>query len=131
MRSKTFVSAILTTLVYRTGAAGAGKVGPDRLLANGQCFRWRPDPAHKAAPASAEHWQGIVAGHVVWLSRKPAGEGVPTDTFTFRVSDGEFTASAVVTVNILPGISGYCNASVAIPTKRSGCAAHHSEIFWF
>jgi len=30
--------AILTTLVYRTGAAGAGRAGPDRLLANGQCF---------------------------------------------------------------------------------------------
>jgi len=30
--------AILTTLVYRTGAAGAGRVRPDRLLANGQCF---------------------------------------------------------------------------------------------
>ena len=30
--------AMLTTLVYRTGAAGAGRVRPDRLLANGQCF---------------------------------------------------------------------------------------------
>ena len=30
--------AILTTLVYRTGAPGAGRAGPDRLLANGQCF---------------------------------------------------------------------------------------------
>jgi dolichol-phosphate mannosyltransferase len=30
--------AILTTLVYRTGAAGAGRVRPARLLANGQCF---------------------------------------------------------------------------------------------
>ena len=30
--------AILTTLVYRTGAAGAGHVRPARLLANGQCF---------------------------------------------------------------------------------------------
>ena len=30
--------AILTTLVYRTGAAGSGRVKPNRLLANGQCF---------------------------------------------------------------------------------------------
>ncbi|HUQ80605.1 MAG TPA: glycosyltransferase family 2 protein, partial [Gemmatimonadaceae bacterium] len=30
--------AILTTLVYRTGAAGAARVRPDQLLANGQCF---------------------------------------------------------------------------------------------
>jgi dolichol-phosphate mannosyltransferase len=30
--------AILTTLVYRTGAAGASRVRPDQLLANGQCF---------------------------------------------------------------------------------------------
>ena len=30
--------ALLTTLVYRTGAAGAGQVAPGRLLANGQCF---------------------------------------------------------------------------------------------
>jgi len=30
--------AILTTLLYRTGAAGAGRVRPDRVLANGQCF---------------------------------------------------------------------------------------------
>jgi len=30
--------AILTTLVYRTGATGVGRVRPDRLLANGQCF---------------------------------------------------------------------------------------------
>jgi dolichol-phosphate mannosyltransferase len=30
--------AMLTTLVYRTGAAGARESGPERLLANGQCF---------------------------------------------------------------------------------------------
>lgn len=30
--------ALLTTLVYRTGAAGAAVVRPDRVLANGQCF---------------------------------------------------------------------------------------------
>ena len=30
--------ALLTTLVYRTGAAGAGGAAPGRLLANGQCF---------------------------------------------------------------------------------------------
>lgn len=30
--------ALLTTLVYRTGAAGAGRVRPERVLANGQCF---------------------------------------------------------------------------------------------
>ena len=30
--------AMLTTLVYRTGAAGAPDTRPDRLLANGQCF---------------------------------------------------------------------------------------------
>jgi dolichol-phosphate mannosyltransferase len=30
--------ALLTSLVYRTGAAGAGGVAPGRLLANGQCF---------------------------------------------------------------------------------------------
>lgn len=30
--------ALLVTLVYRTGAAGAGRVRPDRVLANGQCF---------------------------------------------------------------------------------------------
>jgi dolichol-phosphate mannosyltransferase len=30
--------AILATLVYRTGAAGAGRVNPRRLLANGQCY---------------------------------------------------------------------------------------------
>jgi dolichol-phosphate mannosyltransferase len=35
--------ALLTTLVYRTGAAGAGRVRPDRLLANGQCFLARAD----------------------------------------------------------------------------------------
>jgi dolichol-phosphate mannosyltransferase len=30
--------ALLTSLVYRTGVAGAGRVAPSRLLANGQCF---------------------------------------------------------------------------------------------
>jgi dolichol-phosphate mannosyltransferase len=30
--------ALLTSLVYRTAAAGAGRVAPSRLLANGQCF---------------------------------------------------------------------------------------------
>jgi dolichol-phosphate mannosyltransferase len=30
--------AILTTLIYRTGAAGGAGARPDRLLANGQCF---------------------------------------------------------------------------------------------
>ena len=35
--------ALLATLVYRTGAAGAGRVRPDRLLANGQCFLARAD----------------------------------------------------------------------------------------
>ena len=30
--------AILTTLVYRAGAVGAGRARPNRLLANGQCF---------------------------------------------------------------------------------------------
>jgi dolichol-phosphate mannosyltransferase len=30
--------ALLTSLVYRTGAAGAGRIAPNRLLANGQCF---------------------------------------------------------------------------------------------
>jgi dolichol-phosphate mannosyltransferase len=30
--------ALLTTLVFRTGAAGATEVAPNRLLANGQCF---------------------------------------------------------------------------------------------
>jgi dolichol-phosphate mannosyltransferase len=30
--------AILTTLVYRTGAAGGRRVRPNRVLANGQCF---------------------------------------------------------------------------------------------
>jgi dolichol-phosphate mannosyltransferase len=30
--------SLLTTLVFRTGAAGATEVAPNRLLANGQCF---------------------------------------------------------------------------------------------
>ncbi len=30
--------AILTTLIYRTGAAGGQGTAPDRVLANGQCF---------------------------------------------------------------------------------------------
>jgi len=33
--------ALLTTLVYRTGAAGGRHVRPDRVLANGQCFLTR------------------------------------------------------------------------------------------
>jgi dolichol-phosphate mannosyltransferase len=33
--------AMLTTLVYRCGAAGAAQAPPDRVLANGQCFMVR------------------------------------------------------------------------------------------
>jgi dolichol-phosphate mannosyltransferase len=35
--------ALLMTLVYRTGVTGAGRVRPERLLANGQCFLARAD----------------------------------------------------------------------------------------
>ena len=35
--------ALLMTLVYRTGAAGASRVPPEKLLANGQCFLARAD----------------------------------------------------------------------------------------
>lgn len=46
--------AILTTLVYRTGAAGGQGTAPDRVLANGQCFLARRaalDAAGGYAPA--------------------------------------------------------------------------------
>jgi N-glycosylase/DNA lyase len=61
-----------------TGAPGegnfrypAGMLHLEYTLANGQCFRWRRDPAKKGAPAGEEHWQGIVAGRVIWLARAP------------------------------------------------------------
>jgi N-glycosylase/DNA lyase len=64
----------------------AGLLHLERTFANGQCFRWRPDPARKAAPPGEEHWQGIVAGRVIWLGRVPAAVDAPDDTFHFRVA---------------------------------------------
>src|SRR5437764_15434042 len=55
----------------------AGTLHLEYTLANGQCFRWRRDPAVKAAPAGSEHWQGIAGGRVIWLARYP------------QVADGE------------------------------------------
>ena len=60
----------------------AGALHLERTLANGQCFRWRRDPARKAAPPGEEHWQGIVGDRVVWLSRYP---GATADRLAFRL----------------------------------------------
>jgi N-glycosylase/DNA lyase len=72
----------------------AGLLHLERTFANGQCFRWRPDPARKGAPPGEEHWQGIVAGRVIWLGRVPAAEGEGDDTFTFRVAPSLGSAEA-------------------------------------
>src|SRR5437667_441218 len=52
----------------------------------------RRDPGVKAAPAGEEHWQGIVAGRVVWLARYP-GVGQSSaldgeDVIRWRVQPG-------------------------------------------
>jgi N-glycosylase/DNA lyase len=72
----------------------AGLLHLERTFANGQCFRWRPDPARKGAPAGEEHWQGIVEGRVIWLSRLPAAPDTPDDTFRFRVAPSRGTPEA-------------------------------------
>jgi len=60
--------AILTTLVYRTGAAGGQGTAPDRVLANGQCFLARRavlDAAGGYAPARASFSDDVtLARHV-------------------------------------------------------------------
>ena len=64
---------MLLTLVYRHGAVGSEPVGPDRLMANGQCFLARRAVllAHGGyAPARAS-WADDVA-----LARYLAGRGV-------------------------------------------------------
>ncbi|MGI8587556.1 MAG: DNA glycosylase [Chloroflexia bacterium] len=62
----------------------AGTLHLERTLANGQCFRWRRDPAHKAVPAGEEYWQGIARGRVVWLGRVPGAEE-GADRITYRL----------------------------------------------
>ena len=64
--------AILTTLVYRTGAAGVGRIRPDRLLANGQCFLARASVLAEGggyAPARASFSDDVT------LVRDYAGRG--------------------------------------------------------
>jgi dolichol-phosphate mannosyltransferase len=60
--------AILTTLVFRTGAAGGQGTAPDRVLANGQCFLARRavlDAAGGYAPARASFSDDVtLARHV-------------------------------------------------------------------
>src|SRR6476659_3838675 len=62
----------------------AGLLHLERTLANGHCFRWRRDPAHKNPPPGEEHWQGIVGGRVVWLGRYPGADG-GDDRIAYRV----------------------------------------------
>ena len=66
-----------------TYPAGLLRLTP--TFANGQCFRWRPDPARKDAPPGEESWQGLAAGRVIWL-RRAASEDAAQDTFHFRVA---------------------------------------------
>ncbi len=60
----------------------AGELHLERTLANGQCFRWRRDPAGQATTPGAEHWHGIVGARVVWLARIPGAEW---DTLRYRI----------------------------------------------
>ncbi|HUS14016.1 MAG TPA: DNA glycosylase [Chloroflexia bacterium] len=84
-----------------TTAAGAGSfllpagtLHLERTLANGQCFRWRRNPAQKSAPAGEEHWLGIVSDRVLALSRYPGQEGAE-DRITYQVQPpGEPDADA-------------------------------------
>jgi N-glycosylase/DNA lyase len=62
----------------------AGLLHLERTLANGQCFRWRRDPAHTNPPPGEEYWQGIVGGRVVWLARFLGAEGAD-DRIAYRV----------------------------------------------
>ncbi|HMA33832.1 MAG TPA: DNA glycosylase [Chloroflexia bacterium] len=62
----------------------AAQLQLERTLANGQCFRWRRDPARRSAPAGEEHWQGIAGGRVVWLSR-PAAIAGGGDRLDYRI----------------------------------------------
>ncbi len=78
---------------HRDGAqleAGAGEIVVpagglhlEYTLANGQCFRWRRDPAGKSGAPDAEYWHGIVGGRVVWLARIPGTDG---DTLRYRLA---------------------------------------------
>jgi N-glycosylase/DNA lyase len=72
----------------------AGMLHLERTLANGQCFRWRKDPAQKGAPEGEEHWLGIVGGRVVWLGRIPGPDGAG-DLIRYRLAPaGEAEADA-------------------------------------
>jgi dolichol-phosphate mannosyltransferase len=66
--------ALLTSLVYRTGAPGAG-TSPASLLANGQCFLVRRDVllAHGGYSAARDSFADDVR-----LARHYAGQGVPS-----------------------------------------------------
>lgn len=82
---------------HTAGGAGevrvpAGLLHLERTLANGQCFRWRRDPAGKTAAPGEEHWHGIVGTRVVWLARIP---GDDWDTLRYRILPaGEAEADA-------------------------------------
>src|SRR5437773_3019006 len=93
----------MTPAAEQTFSYPAGLLHLERTFANGQCFRWRFDPAQKDAPPGEEHWQGIVAGRVVWLGRRPphpdpppegAGNRAGEDTFHFRVAPSLGSAAA-------------------------------------
>ena len=66
--------ALLVTLVYRFGAAGASPV-PDRLLANGQCFLVRRETLRSHGGYEPARWS---FADDVTLARHYARLGVPT-----------------------------------------------------
>ena len=66
----------------------AGLLHLERTFANGQCFRWRPDPAQPTPMEGEEHWQGIAGGQVIWLQRRAAPSPDGEDRFTYRLAPG-------------------------------------------